>query len=394
MAGCGLHARFSVLSHTIFNPITQSATPHSITAGGYGMGSSTLGNWIKNSMAKDAKAGVKPAPGHQAGTPSFEEWVKGGKKIPACRNFLTALHPFFKRRGPSLMAGCGLHARFGVLSHTIFNPITQSATPHSITAGGYGMGSSTLGNWIKNSMAKDAKAGVKPAPGHQAGPPSFEEWVKGGKKIPAGRVFIGGSPWFNESTGKRRSDEEVYKMLYGRGQGGKPIRPMPIKPGGRKPFPAHWGAPPRIQTKDLRPLPGGYGTGSSTLAGWIRMNMEKDAKKKRPKPSKEFDARHPAGSFVPGRLLVGMEKGHTQEQCQKVLAGAIPDLKVTKGMFNNTILVISLPNTINEEQAIAALKKVQGVKYAELDGVVSIQSGTKPGAGVGPGIQIQPRIQR
>ena len=63
-------------------------------------------------------------------------------------------------------------------------------------------------------------------------------------------------------------------------------------------------------------------------------------------------------------------------------------------MFNNTILVISLPNTINEEQAIAALKKVQGVKYSELDGVVSIQSGTKPRVGVGPGIQIQPRIQR
>ena len=121
--------------------------------------------------------------------------------------------------------------------------------------------------------------------------------------------------------------------------------------------------------------------------------MEKDAKKKRPKPSKEFDARHPAGSFVPGSLLVGMEKGHTQEQCQKVLAGAIPGLTVTKGMFNNTILVISLPNTINEEQAINALKKVQGVKYAELDGVVSIQSGTKPGVGVGTGIQIQPRIQ-
>ena len=51
------------------------------------------------------------------------------------------------------------------------------------------------------------------------------------------------------------------------------------------------------------------------------MNMEKDAKKKRPKPSKEFDARHPVGSFVPGRLLVGMEKGHTQEQCQSTRRG-------------------------------------------------------------------------
>ena len=92
------------------------------------------------------------------------------------------------------------------------------------------------------------------------------------------------------------------------------MRQIPIKPGGRKPFPAHWGAPPRIQTKDLRPLPGGYGMGSSTLSGWIRMNMEKDAKKKRPKPSKEFDARHPVVSFVPGRLLGGMEKGHPHEQ--------------------------------------------------------------------------------
>jgi hypothetical protein len=56
-----------------------------------------------------------------------------------------------------------------------------------------------------------------------------------------------------------------------------PIKPKPIKPDiGRKPFPKHWGAPPRLQTKDLRPLPGGYGMGSSTLAGWIKKNMERD----------------------------------------------------------------------------------------------------------------------
>ncbi len=45
-----------------------------------------------------------------------------------------------------------------------------------------------------------------------------------------------------------------------------------------KPFPKHWGAPPRIQTKDLRPLPGGYGRGSGTLARWIQMNLDKDRK--------------------------------------------------------------------------------------------------------------------
>jgi len=45
-----------------------------------------------------------------------------------------------------------------------------------------------------------------------------------------------------------------------------------------KPFPAHWGAPPRIQTRDLRPLPGDYGRGSGTLAKWIQMNLDRDAK--------------------------------------------------------------------------------------------------------------------
>lgn len=43
-----------------------------------------------------------------------------------------------------------------------------------------------------------------------------------------------------------------------------------------KSFPAHWGAPPKIQTMDYVPLPGGYGNGSSTLAKWIERNLEKD----------------------------------------------------------------------------------------------------------------------
>jgi hypothetical protein len=55
--------------------------------------------------------------------------------------------------------------------------------------------------------------------------------------------------------------------------------PVPEKPGPKtKAYPAHWGAPPRVQTKDLRPLPGGYGMGSSTLKGWIQKNLDQDAK--------------------------------------------------------------------------------------------------------------------
>ena len=46
----------------------------------------------------------------------------------------------------------------------------------------------------------------------------------------------------------------------------------------KKKFPAHWGNPPKIQTEDLRPLPGGYGNGSSTLAKWISKNLEQDKK--------------------------------------------------------------------------------------------------------------------
>jgi len=43
-----------------------------------------------------------------------------------------------------------------------------------------------------------------------------------------------------------------------------------------KAFPSHWGAPPRLQTRDLRPLPGGFGRGSGTLAKWIQGNLERD----------------------------------------------------------------------------------------------------------------------
>lgn len=100
--------------------------------------------------------------------------------------------------------------------------------------------------------------------------PTFEEWVKTGKPIAPDRVFTGGTPWFDESTGKKRSDKEVYHMLFGNKATGKD--PAESR------FPAHWGDPPSVQTRDLRPLPGGYGKGSSTLARWIAANMEKDAK--------------------------------------------------------------------------------------------------------------------
>lgn len=41
-------------------------------------------------------------------------------------------------------------------------------------------------------------------------------------------------------------------------------------------FPEHWGPEPRMQTRDYRQLPGGYGMGSGTLARWIQENLDKD----------------------------------------------------------------------------------------------------------------------
>jgi hypothetical protein len=69
------------------------------------------------------------------------------------------------------------------------------------------------------------------------------------------------------------SEPEIPNPTDPIGEGGeKPEvgRPAP------KPFPPHWGEPPAAQTKDVRPLPGGFGMGSSTLARWIGENLAKD----------------------------------------------------------------------------------------------------------------------
>ena len=210
----------------------------------------------------------------------------------------------------------------------------------------------------------------------------------------------------------------------------------------RKPFPAHWGAPPRIQTADYGPLPGGYGNGSSTMRGWIQKNLDLDAKDPnrgkagkpedkqaeieriqkrivaikalmqvarftkegydkiqaelaeltarlkqlqaedpaapvkpqaaRPPVSDAFAQLHPAGSYAPGDLLIGMKEGLSKADGEKALATALPGLTVVKGMFNNTILHVQLPPALNVEQAMAKLKGLPEVSYSELNQIVSI----------------------
>jgi len=49
-------------------------------------------------------------------------------------------------------------------------------------------------------------------------------------------------------------------------------------------YPRHWGQPPQRQTRDLRPLPAGFGMGSSTLAAWIQQHIDEDQKSARGLP--------------------------------------------------------------------------------------------------------------
>jgi len=44
--------------------------------------------------------------------------------------------------------------------------------------------------------------------------PTFEDWVQNGKQLPEGMMFLGGTPWFDEFTGKNREDREVYDMIF------------------------------------------------------------------------------------------------------------------------------------------------------------------------------------
>ena len=125
--------------------------------GGYGQGSGTLLRWIQSNLDADAKDPGRSKINHNP----------KDLKIKNLQEEITKMKDFIKR------------ARF---------------TPEGLA-----------------KLLQSNKTG-KTKEGH----PSFDEWVKGGKKIPEGLIFTGGSPWFDESTGKNRPPEEVYKMIFGK----------------------------------------------------------------------------------------------------------------------------------------------------------------------------------
>ena len=87
------------------------------------------------------------------------------------------------------------------------------------------------------AFAED-KAPDREGPGReQPPPPTFEQWVEGGKKIPQGLTFTGGSPFFNP---KHRQEPTAMRMptqiIFGipgnprPGTGGPDPRPEVEKP--------------------------------------------------------------------------------------------------------------------------------------------------------------------
>jgi len=135
-----------------------------ILPGGYGRGSGTLARWIQENLEADAKD-----PGRAKGkkNPKDQEIKKLEKEIAQMKKLLIT---------------------------SKFN-----------TEG--------LAKYMARLKKKTARLAQLKA-SEKGKLPSFEEWLKGGKKIPKGMIFTGGSPWFNESTGKNRSPEQVYKMIF------------------------------------------------------------------------------------------------------------------------------------------------------------------------------------
>jgi hypothetical protein len=98
----------------------------------------------------------------------------------------------------------------------------------------------------------------------------------------------------------------------------------------KKEFPRHWGKPPAAQVKDYVDLPKGFGSGSSTLANWIKENLKKDSIEKpeiltdREKLDPRKHETEVLGALKEGRI--------TREEAQKKL-GALRGEMEKKGEF-------------------------------------------------------------
>lgn len=150
---------------------------------------------------------------------------------------------------------------------------------------GYGKGSGTIARWIEDNMHEDTS------------PPG-----SAGNLIPGQRLPFPGH--WGEPPMRQTKDLREWPQGYGQGSGTIATWIQDhldhdgalagsagnLLTGQTKPFPSHWGDPPRIQTKDLQDWPEGYGRGSGTLKAWIDKMLQKDGAQ-----------RGSAGHLIPGQ---------------------------------------------------------------------------------------------
>jgi hypothetical protein len=126
-----------------------------------------------------------------------------------------------------------------------------------------------------------------------------------------------------------------------------------------KPFPPHWGRPPALQTKDVRPLLGGFGQGSSTLAGWIDRNIKTDlanSDKPKPQPKRPPVVRPPA----PPRPEISQETKNDLAKIEKDKADLFKAMREELGKLEKD------SSKADVRKAVEEFKKENADKFAAI----------------------------
>ncbi len=271
--------------------------------GGYGRGSSTLARWIQKNLDLDAKNSnrgkIKPHPGPAPKPDPVAPAPNAPKENPAdIAKVKAALDAWAKAKvkcGGNYQYTVGFSSAFG-FGHTTtiivknnkvvgriyesFNrrqPPPPPGTKPGFGPGGFIENEQTVGKNKKGAPAKTLDEIYKTAAAiaAKALPPHEVRYVRTDKQGLLTSCFIRDRRIADDAP---RNGVALGNITLAGKAGAKPKQVFKAPNG--KPFPAHWGAPPLRQTRDLRQLPGGYGRGSGTLRNWIQQNLDKDAKKK------------------------------------------------------------------------------------------------------------------
>ncbi len=331
--------------------------------GGYGQGSGTLANWIQQNLDADAKDPDRAKKAPNVEPPKNEPPAKG--KGPARK-------PFPAHWGPP--------------------PRIQTMDIGPLP-GGYGQGSSTLRNWIQKNLDADAKDPNRGKQEPQKNTQAEIERVQ--KRIAEIEDLMKRARFTKEGFEKISAELKDLKVLLIKLQSDK--ERAPANPATPEPPKAQGGASPQAEIAAIekrivaihslkqiaRFTPQGLAKIDAELAtlearlAQLRAGAAPDApagqpERERPPISAAFAKLHPAGSYAPGELLVGLKPDVDKADAQKALTESVPGLTVVTTLVNDTIFHVRLPADTNVEQAMARLKAAPCVRYSELNQIVSI----------------------